>query len=262
MNEHTPVYRVDCIRTATHMAQEAVLLYMRGFGQERLVNCYFWLIRGGGLHILVDTGLGGEYPADYPDAIRELSQQHQHGFPVAQGEDTVSRLRAYGVTPDDIDIVILSHLHFDHAGNIPLFKRARIAVNRKGWAFARQPGKHPVFNVAADALLNYMETEMGGQLSLVEDEAEIVPGIRVVWTGGHTVCSQAVLIDTAKGRVVLTGDVAYLYDNLEQDHPIGLAVSLFESVAALRRLKAEGDILLPGHDAAILVRYPGGVIAQ
>jgi N-acyl homoserine lactone hydrolase len=250
-----PKYRVQCLRTATHTAPEPIFLFMRGFDKSREVNCYFWLIQGGGRNILVDTGMGGEYP----NKLRESARKSRGGFPVAPGEDTLSLLKKHGLTPDDIDVVILSHLHYDHIANIPLFKKAGIIINKKGWHAARHP-IHPVFDQFPKDVLDYMETAMWEQINLVEDEAEIVPGIEVIWTGGHTACSQAVKIATEKGRVILTGDVAYLYDNLELNHPVGLGVSLYESAAALKRLKEEGDILLPGHDKAILAKYPDGRI--
>ncbi|HEY0828882.1 MAG TPA: N-acyl homoserine lactonase family protein [Bacilli bacterium] len=248
-------YSVQCLRTATHTAPEAIFLFMRGFDKVRDVNCYFWLMQGGGRNILVDTGMGGEFE----NKLRESARKSEKGFPVAPGEDTLSLLEKHNLRPDDIDIVILTHLHHDHIANIPLFTKAKVIVNRKGWYAAKNP-LHPVFDQFPKDVLDYMEASMWDQIKLVEDEAEIIPGIEVMWTGGHTACSQAVKIATERGKVILTGDVAYLYDNLEQNHPIGLAVSLYESVAALKRFREENAILLPGHDKEILTRYPGGKI--
>ncbi|WP_309119462.1 N-acyl homoserine lactonase family protein [Paenibacillus sp.] len=252
----TPEYRVRCLRTATHTAPEPVFLYMKGFGRTVDVNCYFWLVQGGGRNALVDTGMGG----DYPGRLTESARKSEAGFPVGDGEDTLSQLRKHGLRPGDIDLVILTHLHYDHIANVQLFENADIVVNRKGWEAALSP-THPVFDVFPKDVLAHMATRMKAQLRLAADEETIAPGIDVLWTGGHTRCSQAVKIRTAKGAVVLTGDVAYLYDNLETEHPVGLGVSLYESVEALRRLKREGDVLLPGHDKRILDRYPDGIIA-
>jgi N-acyl homoserine lactone hydrolase len=251
-----PNYQIQCLKTATHTAPEPIFLYMRGFDRKRDVNCYFWLIQGEGKRVLVDTGMGGEYPNQFV----ERAQKSHVGFPVGPGEDTISLLSSHGLQPEDIDMVILTHLHYDHIANIALFTNAAIVVYGEGWEAARNP-IHPVFDQFPLEVLHYMDTHMKSQIRFVGKEEEVLPGIRTIWTGGHTPCSQAVQIQTHKGRVVLTGDVAYLYDNLELDHPIGLGVSLYESVEALRRLKLEGDLLLPGHDKEILTRYPNGVIA-
>ncbi|WP_274362076.1 N-acyl homoserine lactonase family protein [Paenibacillus thermotolerans] len=256
MGETKSVYSVRCLRTATHTAPEPVFLYMKGFDRTVDVYCYFWLIQGNGATVLVDTGMGG----DYPGKLQESARAIEKGFPVPPGEDTLSQLAKHGLRPADIDIVILSHLHYDHIANVQLFDKAKIVVNKKGWEAAQLP-VHPVFDVFPKDVLGYMTSRMASQLHLAEDEEEVLSGIDVLWTEGHTRCSQAVKIHTAKGRLILTGDVAYLYDNIELDHPIGLGVSLYESVEALRRLKAEGDLLLPGHDKRILERYPDGIIA-
>jgi N-acyl homoserine lactone hydrolase len=248
-------YRIQCLKTATHTAPEPIFLYMRGFDRTRDVNCYFWLIQGEGKKILVDTGMGGEYTKQFV----ERAKNSQAGFPVGPGEDTISLLESHGLQPEDIEMVILTHLHYDHIANIALFTNAVIVVNGSGWEAARNP-IHPVFDQFPQDVLAYMGHEMKNQLRFVGKEEEVLPGIRVIWTGGHTACSQAVQIRTNMGRVVLTGDVAYLYDNLELDHPIGLGVNLYESVDALKRLKLAGDILLPGHDKEILSRYPDGII--
>ncbi|MBP3962492.1 N-acyl homoserine lactonase family protein [Paenibacillus lignilyticus] len=256
------VYTIKCLRTATHSAPKPVFLFMEGFGEQVHVNCYFWLIQGAGRNILVDTGMGGthqlRYGGEYGEEFHRLDQNSRAGFPVAEGEDTISLLaKCDGLRPEDIDTVILTHLHYDHIANIPLFVNAKIYVNRRGWDFAVERGV-PIFDTFPHALLRYMDNEMNEQLTLVPDEAEIVPGIRVIHVGGHTRCSQAVLIRMEDGIAAITGDVAFLYENLEREHPIGFGFSSEESVYAIRRLKREADILLPGHDAAVLERYPDG----
>ncbi|MBM7567733.1 N-acyl homoserine lactonase family protein [Paenibacillus sacheonensis] len=255
-------YSIRCFKTASHRAPKPVFLFMDGFGEELDVNCYFWLVQGNGRNILVDTGMGGSHQLDfgsYGEAFLALHQGSQSGFPVGEGEDTIAQLQTCGLRPADIDTVILTHLHYDHVANIPLFAEADIYVNRRGWEFALRR-EYPIFDSFPHPLLRYMEREMGGRLRLLDDEAEIMPGLSVFRTGGHTRCSQAVLIDTHQGRAAISGDVAFLYENFEREHPIGFGMSAEESVAAIRRLKREASILLTGHDAAVLERYPDGRI--
>ncbi len=252
-----PNYKLQCVKTATHQAPEPIFQFMKDFQSMREVNCYFWIIRSEDLTILVDTGMGGIYNNPFP----ELACQHESSFIVADGEDTISQLQRFHLNSEDIDIIIISHLHYDHIANLPLFNNGvtKIIINKKGWEFANHE-THPTLNPFPIMLIDFVKNEMKDQLYLCKDEEEVAPGISVIWTGGHTMCSQAVKIETSQGIVILTGDVAYVYDNIESNHPIGLAFNLYEAVHAINRLKTMGDILLPGHDKEILTRYPGGTI--
>ena len=136
-------YRIQCLKTATHSAPEPIFLYMRGFDRMRDVNCYFWLIQGEDKKILVDTGMGGEYPKQFV----ERAKNSQAGFPVGPGEDTVSQLASHGLQPEDIDMVILTHLHYDHIANIPLFTRATIIINGTGWE-RKKPGSSRIRSIS------------------------------------------------------------------------------------------------------------------
>lgn len=247
-------YSITALKTATHRAPGPVFFYQREFDRTVEVNCYFWLLKGEGHVVCVDTGMGTQgdpwWPADSAARAREA-------FLVGPGEDTAAALGREGVSPEDVDTLILTHLHFDHCGNTPLFRRARIVVSRRGWANFLDP-PHPLLAPYPMDVLGYVRDRMGEQLWLAADEEEVLPGIRVMWVGGHTVCSQAVSVDTVKGRVILAGDVVFLYRNLEEDIPVGLQVSLGECLRAMDRFRREADEVLPGHDPEILVRYPGG----
>jgi N-acyl homoserine lactone hydrolase len=248
-------YQVRCLRNARHTAPEPVFLFMKGLDQRRDVLCYFWYITDGTRHILVDTGMGGANPELFP----ELTRQYASGFPVIEGEDTIGRLKKLGLTPDDIDTVILTHLHYDHLANIHLFRKADIIINRKGWHVALHP-PHRFFDSFPKPILNYMQQEMMGQIRLVADREVVLPGIEVIWTGGHTVCSQAVKIQTEQGAVILAGDVAFLFENIETEHPIGYAINVQDCVLAIMRLKQEGGLVLPNHDPLVYERYGDNVI--
>ena len=99
------------------------------------------------------------------------------------------------------------------------------------------------------------------QSFLVDDEApEIVPGIGAFYIGGHTMCSQAFSVSTKEGLAVLPGDTIFYYENLEKNHPVGLAVDIGECYQAMERVRATADIFVPPHDPLLLQRYPDGVV--
>jgi glyoxylase-like metal-dependent hydrolase (beta-lactamase superfamily II) len=98
------------------------------------------------------------------------------------------------------------------------------------------------------------------RLELVDGEVEVLPGIRVIETGGHSPGHQIVIVETAAGRVVIPGDEVYLYANLEQDIPIGYYHDFERVSQAMDLLRELGGHLLPAHDADVTRRYPSGVI--
>jgi glyoxylase-like metal-dependent hydrolase (beta-lactamase superfamily II) len=95
---------------------------------------------------------------------------------------------------------------------------------------------------------------------LAADDAEILPGIRTMWLGGHTPCSQAVLVQTEIGRVALTGDTVSLLANFERGVPVGVAVDYQQCRDAMNRLRQAADVVVPSHDPSVFTRFPNGVI--
>ena len=72
-------------------------------------------------------------------------------------------------------------------------------------------------------------------------------------------CSQVISVETEKGKAILTGDVVFLYENIEKNIPVGLSYNLIECLDAMERIRKEADIILPGHDPKILEKFPGGI---
>jgi N-acyl homoserine lactone hydrolase len=135
--------------------------------------------------ILVDTGVGwGD-----ADLIREWKVVNQHA---------ADALAAHDLSPADVRIVINSHLHFDHCGQNAVFKHAPFYVQRKEVERAR-----------ADGYTRQWFDFAGARFELVDGDAEIAEGVRVVATPGHTAGHQCVIVDTDGGASVMIGDAAY-----------------------------------------------------
>lgn len=207
---------------------------------------YVWLITGGERPMLVDTG-----PKDLASFNAATREYIPGGIVQGPGESTPEVLAAAGVDPADVACVFVTHLHPDHYEYFDLFPNATMVVNAAGFRAALE-GVRP--NVMRALAARWPQS-----VRLAGDE-EIVPGVRTVWLGCHSPCSQGIVVDTAIGRVVLCGDVAYLFENIEGPRPIGWA-DANEWRAAMARARGAGDVLLPGHDPLLLERYPGGVIA-
>lgn len=208
---------------------------------EKVKECpsLSYLILGAEKPIIVDTGVRGEKKEGYEVA----------GDPVKAYKD---KFRDLGISFDDVGIVILTHLHFDHMENIHLFPNAKIYVQRKELEAAAAGAYRFCYipkNIG-NLIANYWD-----RLVLLDGDTEIVPGVRTVLTGGHTPGSQAVYVETSKGTAIIPGDVVNIYENLTTGRSPKDA-DVYASIRAIEKIRRDGKIILPTHDPLTLERYP------
>jgi glyoxylase-like metal-dependent hydrolase (beta-lactamase superfamily II) len=151
------------------------------------------LIRTGKQTVLVETGMGNK-----------LSDRMIRFY--GQPAKLLDNLAAAGIAPEDIDIVINSHLHFDHCGwntvrdkngkIVPTFPRARYYAPEGEWQYARHPSERDAISYISD---NYDPLVASGQMTLLKGGEEIVPGITVKTFTGHTAHMQAVILHSPSG---------------------------------------------------------------
>lgn len=249
MSAHT----VEVLCNGSWVAPGTVV-YLHPHGRHDPVDIVqnFFVVRGGDGVTLIDTGM------DALEGYLGPGDRERLG----SSRPTVELLAERGLRPEDVDTLVLTHLHFDHYLNARLFPRARVVLNRREWAYVTSRAGWRAMPRASfpREVFAWLADEAWERLELVEGEAEVVPGIRVVETGGHSPGHQIVLVDTAQGPVVIPGDEIYLYANLEEDIPIGYYHD-FERVSRAMDLIAEiGGHVLPAHDAEVARRYPSGVI--
>src|SRR3979411_2412135 len=138
--------------------------------------------------ILVDTGVG------WPDEIlAEWKIVNRHA---------ADALAEHDLSPADIRIVVNTHLHFDHCGQNAVFKHAPFYIQRTELERARQ----------AESVTSEWFDFAGARFELIDGDAQIADGVRVVATPGHTVGHQSVLVETPDGGAVMIGDAAYTSD--------------------------------------------------
>ncbi|MCC6484762.1 MAG: N-acyl homoserine lactonase family protein [Armatimonadetes bacterium] len=209
---------------------------------------YSWLILGADKPILVDTGLENvdEMNRGAAHIFRELITQEPE-------DDVGRRLGQFGLTEADIGALIITHLHFDHVDCLDRFTNAHLFVSGRG---LRESLGEPSW---APAKTQKILTDTAKDRTTAEDDIEVAPGIRTMWIGGHTPCSQAVLVDTAAGRVCMTGDTVSLLENIESGRAVGVYSDVDQCFQAMERIPKECDIVLPSHDPGTLERFPKGV---
>lgn len=246
-------HAVQVLRNGRWTAPGTVI-FMHPHGRHTPVDIVqnFFVVRADGHIALIDTGMDDLAlycePADRPR--------------LGPSRSTIDLLADNGIRPEQVDTVILTHLHFDHYLNARLFSHARIVVNRREFHYVMSPENRRAMPRSSfpREVFAWLVDQAWDRLELVEGEAEVLPGVRVIETGGHSPGHQIVVVETAAGRVVIPGDEVYLYANLENDIPIGYYHDFERVSKAMDLLRELGGHLLPAHDPDVLKRYPSGVI--
>ena len=215
------------------------------------MNCL--LIRADGKRILVETGAGDKMNAK----LRDI-----YGL---DGPRLTERLREYGLSPDDIDIVIDTHLHFDHCGGntrvekdkaIATFPNARYIVQRGEFEHAMEPTERDRGSYFQE---NYAPLREGGNLSLIEGDCTIVPGVDVVCVPGHTANMMCVKLTGGGKTAFLFADLVPTAAHLPL--PWIMSYDLFPMTTLENKRKwipkviREGWLALFSHDARVPAAY-------
>ncbi len=216
----------------------------------------------GGL-LLIDTGAGNKETAKFLDIYGVENQGEQSRTALEDG------IKAAGHTPEAVDVVINTHLHFDHAGgNTYTDSKGELAVTFPNAEFFVQRGEydyatHTNERTAASYFdRNYVPIERAGKLQLLQGESDVMAGVRVIPTPGHTPFHQSVLVTSGAARACFLGDIAPTAAHLPLPWIMGYDVEPLVTLETKRRLfaqaLAEEWLLIFEHDAV----KPWGRIAH
>ena len=244
----TDSYEVRAIRYARHMRRSPDN-FVGGDSHdvEMPLFYYVWVISNAARTIVVDTGFNETMAA---------KRGRQIVKPVGEG------LAALGIVAENVSDVIVTHMHYDHAGNIPLFPRARFHLQDSEMEFAT--GRcmcHDLLNhgYEAEDVVSLVRCVFDKRVAYHQGAAEVAPGIEVHHIGGHTKGLQAVRVRTARGWVVLASDASHFYAHMEQDRAFPVLYNLGDMLAGyetLRKLATSPRHVVPGHDPLVMQRYP------
>ena len=189
------------------------------------------LIESGGKRVLVDTGMGERW-----------SEKEVRMYRIDRSTTLLGGLRARGLGPEDIDVVVNTHLHFDHAGGntrvegervVPAFPRARYVVQRGEWDDATHPHERNRASYRAD---DFVPVAEAGQLDLIDGEAEVAPGVRAVRVGGHTTHHQMVVVESGGETLAVPTDLLPTASHLPLPFVMGYDLFPVATLEAKRKL--------------------------
>jgi glyoxylase-like metal-dependent hydrolase (beta-lactamase superfamily II) len=210
------------------------------------LDYFTWVIRSPGQDIVMDAGF---------TAATNRTRGRNHF------EDPSRALARLGVDPARVPYVILSHLHYDHCGDLDPFGSARFVVQADEVAFWTGPyGRRPEFarNVEVADILRVVRLNFEGRMLMVDGVREIVDGVWVHKVGGHTPGMQVTLVRTAAGIVVLASDASHFFENVECDRPFAVhtdLVQMYRTFDSMRELATSG-LVVAGHDPGLFQRFP------
>jgi glyoxylase-like metal-dependent hydrolase (beta-lactamase superfamily II) len=214
-----------------------------------------WLIRHPSGTVLFDCGMHEDLTVAGP-LLDSVSLFYDVGLD--EGHLVSSQLAARDIDPGEIDVVVLSHLHFDHAGGLSQVPNARIVVQRAEWAAGLDD------DLAAANTFRREDYDLGHDVELVEGEHDLFGDGRVacIPTPGHTPGHQSLRVRLGSGEVILCGDCAYFERTLDGGPlpPFGHdAEQQTRSIEQLRSMRAGGARLIPGHDPQVFDSLPSSL---
>jgi glyoxylase-like metal-dependent hydrolase (beta-lactamase superfamily II) len=211
------------------------------------LDYFVWAIVGEGRTFVVDTGFGA---VEAEHRKRELIRSPADG------------LKAIGIDPAKVEDVILTHMHYDHAGNLDLFPNATFHIQDREMQFCtgRSMCHHTLsYSFAVEDVIRIVRRVFAGRVQFHDGAAELAPGLSLHFIGGHTMGLQSVRVQTARGWVVLASDACHLYAHLEQSRvfPVVYNVAeMLEGQRTLKKLASSVAHVVPGHDPLVMSRYP------
>ncbi len=206
------------------------------------MDYFIWVLRRGAEVILVDTGY------DQPEAA-------SRDRPILM--DPREALKPLGLRAEDITRLIITHLHYDHAGGLHLFPNATIYLQAAEMAYATGPCMcHATLQMpfTADHICEAVQRVYSGRCIFHEGDGEVADGVTVHCLGGHSRGLQAVRVRTDAGWLCLASDATHYYENVFDKKPFPIVVDLEDMLRGFERLHqlaSDPKLIIPGHDPLV-----------
>lgn len=216
------------------------MTHFKNQGKREVFPIWAAAATNGNIKVIVDTGVGN----------LEEAQSREPGLMRNEEEILSNAIKStVGWNPDEVDIVINTHLHFDHCGENKLFKNAKFYIQKKEYESA--------FNPIYSSRIFYSEEDFDKnavsyfQWQFLNGDQEILPGLRIISTPGHTEGHQSVLFNTSIGTVCVSGDIVNIGENINENLEPNIVTNAKDVFESLKKIRRSSDYILPGHEISI-----------
>lgn len=248
MTGNLPRYELFAIRYATREARRTDHFIGGDPHDAPMPMDYFvWVAVGTERTFVIDCGFSAE-----------MAHKRKRGFLRCP----VETLGLVGVDPERVEDVVVTHLHYDHVGNLQRFPVARFHLQDAEMQFATgRHMRHPHLSHAFEVedVCRMVRLNFAGRVVFHDGDGELAPGISLHAAGGHSAGLQFARVHTARGWVVVASDVSHYYENLESRRPFSGAFHVGQMLEGFDRLLDRADSpshVVPGHDPLVMKRYP------
>ena len=248
-----PEYEIYAIKYGGPLFRKvAIVLWNVGWDEDGPINYYVWAIKAkDGETIVVDTG-----PSPAQGAARK----------VPEFVNSVEVLARVGANADSVNKVVITHMHWDHVGNIEAylqaFPRAKFYVQKREFEFCvKSPvsQRKPIailFDPQASKIMG--DLQGSDRLLVVDGDHNLAPGVDLMLAPGHTLGLQVVRVNTAKGPAVVGSDCAHVFRGYREDNPSCFIMDMPAWIQSFDKVKSKApiDLIFPGHDILMHQNFP------
>lgn len=238
-------YQIIPLVLLKYEGEKGIMTFLMDYGKPIVRPFVLWYIRGAEKNIIVDTAIEMKDYKNYHPDFKNLPMDQIMTFEEALG--------TVGLTPEKVDMVIQTHLHFDHCYNTRKCFNAKVIVQEDELKFAHSAG--PYQNLYQKELFQDLHFEV------VKGDRELLEGIELIHVPGHSLGGQAVSIQTQKGKAIISGFCS-IRENFfpKKTHPMaghpvvlpGIMVDAVEAYKSILKIKERADVILPLHDPDLL----------
>lgn len=211
------------------------------------MDYFVWVLRCGEQVILVDTG--------YDEA-----EAQRRDRPILR--DPSQALEAFNLIPEDVTTVIITHLHYDHAGGLDRYPNAVFHLQKSEMEYATGPcmcGGVLQMPFTADHVCDMVQKVYSGRVVFHDGDGGVAHGVTVHCVGGHSRGLQAVRVKTSAGYMCLASDASHYYENFLLQKPFPIVVDLENMIngfQTIKNLATKPQLVIPGHDPIVTQAFP------